>query len=691
VKSQLAYIESFAFFAQTFASFAVKKKSYSPLLRFSFVSILLIFLFTITPVNVHGQSEKLSEIIIDIAEELAADDSDPEAVSTYIERLYELSENPVKLNSSGEKEISRLFFLSDFQVKALADYAHSSGRIISVFELVTIPGFDKETAEMMIPFITLDNKVNINSDSVRWRNTSITNLSIKSGNDDTTSLGSPLKILTKYKFTAGGFSGGFTVEKDPGEKFFSADSHLPDFLSANIAYNGSGMIRRLIVGDYSARFGQGTNINTGIRTGLSLTAPGYMSARDEIKPYTSTDENNFFRGVAAEFSIKNLAVSLFYSGNYIDATLGLSSGSSKDYIDNFYVAGIHNTSSLLLKKDVVYELVYGINLSYNFNNVRIGLAWSEDRFSLPVNPTGQAPEDIFDFEGDRNNLYTVYYSSLIKRILLYGEFSTNEYKKYAFVQGLSFRPSDRLTINFLFRNYNAGYTSYRGKGPGSGSATGNEQGILGNFIFEAAKHLFISGGCDIQYFPWLKYRCSAPSSGMRQEIRVRFLATEKLTIDASYNYRLSMVDNTENTGIPEQKKIITNSLKGSVRYSLYDNLTLGTRFDYKVADPSGSRGMLLLQDMNYRFRQLPVTIWFRYCVFNTDTWDSRLYTYENDLLYSFSIPALSGEGSRSYIMAKWEIRDIAEIRLKYSITSLAENSTTFQERDEIKLQLKVWF
>ena len=164
---------------------------------------------------------------------------------------------------------------------------------------------------------------------------------------------------------------------------------MPDFLSAHFAYNGNGLIRRLIIGDYSARFGQGTNINTGIRTGLSLTAPGYMSASDEIKPYTSTDENNFFRGVAAEFSVKNLGLSLFYSKNNSDATLGSSSGSSKDYIENFYMAGIHNTSSLLLKKDAVSEMAYGINLSYNFNNIRIGLIWSEDRFSLPVNPSGQ--------------------------------------------------------------------------------------------------------------------------------------------------------------------------------------------------------------------------------------------------------------------------------------------------------------
>ena len=142
------------------------------------------------------------------------------------------------------------------------------------------------------------------SDSVRWRNTLLSNFSVKPGNNDTSSLGSPWKILTKYKFTAGGFSGGLTVEKDPGEKFLTGNPPLPDFLSAHIAYNGNGLIRRIIVGDFSARFGQGTNINTGIRRGISLTSPGYMSASDEIKPYTSTDENNFFRGVAAEFSVK---------------------------------------------------------------------------------------------------------------------------------------------------------------------------------------------------------------------------------------------------------------------------------------------------------------------------------------------------------------------------------------------------
>jgi hypothetical protein len=654
------------------------------------IKYILISSLILLPILCCGQETNLSDIITSIAEELASDDSDPEAVSVFIDKLHELAENPVKINSSNENEISRLFFLSDFQVKALSEYVHSTGQIVSVYELAAIPGFDKETAEMIIPFITLENKSVSNSDSVRWRNSMISNFSLKSGNSDTSCLGSACKILTKYKFTSGGFSGGITMEKDPGEKLFNGNPPLPDFLSAHIAFSGNGVIRKIIVGDYSARFGQGTNINSSISTGISLSSPGYMSANDEIKPYTSTEENRFFRGVAAEFSIKNLGLTIFFSKNYSDATIA-SSGSGNDYIENFYAAGVHDTPSLLKKKDAVSEMTYGISLSYNINNLKIGLVWSENKLSLPLKLTGNSPEKILDFTGDKDNIYTIYYNYLIKKILLYGELSADDNKKLAVVQGISFRPSDRLTIGVLFRNYNSGYTTFFGQGPGTGSKTKNENGVLENFTFEAARHLFISGGCDVQHFPWLKYRCSAPSWAIKQEIKVRFLPSEKISVDASYNYRLTMTDNAETTGIPDQDKLITRSFKVSVRYSIYNNLTFGTQIDYKIANPSGSRGMLLFQEISYNFGKVPVTVWARFCPFYTDDWDSRIYVYENDLLYSFSIPALYGKGSRSYIMAKWKISDFAELRIKYGITSSVTTGRSLENTEEIKMQFRVWF
>jgi hypothetical protein len=683
MRNQLIYREFFVPFVQTFVSFVVKNRA-------NIISVLIV-LFTITPQIVIGQSEKLSQSIVEIAEELAADEEDPEAVSVFIDKLNELAENPVKINSASEVEISRLFFLSDFQVKALSDYVHSSGQIVSVYELANIPGFDRETVEMIIPFITLQFKLKNDSDSVRWRNSIISNFSIRSGNNDSSVLGSNWRILTKYKFTAGGFSGGFTIEKDPGEKFFTGLPPLPDFLSAHVAYSGNGVIKRIIVGDYSARFGQGTNINTGMRKGISLVSPGYMSASDEIKPYTSTDAGKFFRGLAAEFSIKGLDLSMFYSKNYSDATISASSDSTGDYIENFYTAGVHNTPSLLQKKDAVYKLTSGIAVSYNFNNLKVGLVWSDTRLSLPLYLSGNDPGEINNFTGNRSTLYTLYYNSFIKKIMFYGEISADNNKKYAFVQGFSFRPSDRLTISFLFRNYNPGYTTFFGQGAGSGSKTTNEIGFMGCFSYEAARHLFVSGGCDIQHFPWLRYRCSAPSIGVRKEIKARYLASEKVTLDVNYNYRLSMVDNGETQGIPIQDKVITRSIKASSRYSIHENLTLGTRIDYKVTNPGRSRGFSLLQEITYSFRHLPVTIWARYCIFNTADWYSRIYTYENDLLYSYNVPALYGEGSRSYIMVKWKIADYAELRVKYGIISSFTPGKSLANTEEIKMQFRIWF
>lgn len=655
------------------------------------IKYILIIILLFFSIKSFCQEAKLSEIITGIAEELASDESDPEATALFIEQLHDLNDEPVNINSTDKTELSRLFFLTEFQIKALADYTRHSGKIVSPFEIANIPGFDRETAEMMIPFITLENRMNSFADSAIFRSSLLSNFSVKSSDYDTIAPGSPIKFLTKYKFTSGNISGGFTAEKDQGEKLIYGYPPQPDFLSANLSISGNRFVRRIIIGDYSARFGQGTNINTGIRTRLSLTTPGYMSGRDEIKPYTSSDENNFFRGVATQFQINNLGLSVFYSINKIDATLNSADSISNDYIESFYRSGLHNTSSSLLKKDVAAETTYGANLSYSFSTLKIGITFSESRFSLPVNITGNNPDEIYDFRGDKNQAATFYYSWLIKKMILAGEFSSDERNKSAIVQGITFKPADRLIINILYRNSQPGYRSFHSNGPGSSSSGDNMKGLLAGFTFEAAKYLFISAGCDLQHFPWLKYRCSAPSLAKREEVKIKYIPSERFSAELYFFERFSILDKQECSGIKKQEEVISKAIKCVAKYSPSENLTLSTRFDYKVVDPSGTKGMLLLQDLNYRFRTVPISLWFRYCIFKTSDWDSRLYTWENDLLYSFSIPALSGEGSRSYLVAGWKIWDGAELRVKYGITTMTDDKDVLKNTEELRMQLRLRF
>ena len=656
---------------------------------------ILKYIITVLPFyitfSVSGQESNLTEVISSIAEDMTDNDSDPETITLFVEQLQELSMNPVKINTGDESEISRLFFLSDFQIKSIADYVKSSGNILSVYEIAVIPGFDQLTAERMMPFISLIAGSTSHNDTIIRRNTLLTNLIFKPGARDTTSPGSQLKSLTKYKFTAGRFSAGFTSEKDAGEKFLTGSIPLPDFLSGYLSYSGRRFIRKIIAGDFSARFGQGTNINTGLRTSLSLASTGYMPARDEIRPYTSTDENSFFRGVAAEFSLKKLSLSMFCSQNRIDATLGMSADSMDYFVENLYISGLHNTESLISKKDALVLTSYGLNLSYNLKSLRLGVLWAENRFNLPFRKDSGKPEELYEFEGKKNQIYSICYNSQIRRILLSGELAFNDVNNFAIVQGVNLRPSDRLTVNFLYRYYSPGFTTFTGKGPGSGTTTNNENGILGNFTFEAAKHLFISAGCDITYFPWLKYRCSFPSMAKKEEIKLRYLPSENLAFDISFYMRSSMLDDQNENGIAAIARTRTLTFKSLIKYSLNENLTFASRADYKIADPSGSKGVLLSQDIICRFRQIPVTVWFRYCIFSTEDWDSRLYIYENDLLQSFSIPALSGKGERNYLMVKWDISNTAEMRIKYGVTSLTGDGVIKENKDELKLQFRIRF
>ena len=88
-------------------------------------------------------------------------------------------------------------------------------------------------------------------------------------------------------------------------------------------------------------------------------------------------------------------------------------------------------------------------------------------------------------------------------------------------------------------------------------------------------------------------------------------------------------------------------------------------------------------------RSIPVSFWLRYAVFRTDDYDSRIYTWENDLLYTFSIPALYGSGSRFYIMAAWKITGRAELRFKYGILSDSNSPGEPGDTEEFRLQLKL--
>ena len=77
------------------------------------------------------------------------------------------------------------------------------------------------------------------------------------------------------------------------------------------------------------------------------------------------------------------------------------------------------------------------------------------------------------------------------------------------------------------------------------------------------------------------------------------------------------------------------------------------------------KGLLLFTDINFR----PTSgIYFagRIIFFRTDSYDSRVYEFENDLTGVISNPALFGEGMKWYFVLKYKSNFGATVSFKYS-------------------------
>jgi len=107
------------------------------------------------------------------------------------------------------------------------------------------------------------------------------------------------------------------------------------------------------------------------------------------------------------------------------------------------------------------------------------------------------------------------------------------------------------------------------------------------------------------------------------------------------------------------------------------------------------QGFMIYQDAVYSPLASPWTFSARVTLFDTDDYDSRIYTYENDLIYYYAIPAFSDQGSRFYINVRYKgIRNLtAEIKFaqtrQLDVTSIGSGNDEIQGniRSEIRAQV----
>ena len=76
---------------------------------------------------------------------------------------------------------------------------------------------------------------------------------------------------------------------------------------------------------------------------------------------------------------------------------------------------------------------------------------------------------------------------------------------------------------------------------------------------------------------------------------------------------------------------------------------------------------MFFQDLVYSPAKLPLKSYVRFVVFNTGSYDARVYAYENDLLYNYSVPAYYGKGMRAYMNLSYKVSPMIGLWLKLQI------------------------
>jgi len=118
----------------------------------------------------------------------------------------------------------------------------------------------------------------------------------------------------------------------------------------------------------------------------------------------------------------------------------------------------------------------------------------------------------------------------------------------------------------------------------------------------------------------------------------------------------------------------------------------------KSAGEDWERGFLIYQDLRVQpFSKLRID--GRVTLFDTDSFNTRVYQFESDLLYVMSNTVLYDQGQRVYATVKYDATSFLDIWFKYGLTIFEDrhfissglNEIEGNIRNSIGVQIKLQF
>ena len=662
--------------------------------RFIILTALFFSIFTCTGQEIPVSTEQQLENQTDADQGETEDD-------TYLQELEHFRRNPLNLNTADADELKQLRIVTDLQIVNLISYRNLFGKLISIYELQAVPAWDVNTIRKLLPFVTAATPVSLAEEAGKRFSDGDHSLLLRvsqvlekaDGFDKSTSgtkyLGSPQRIFFRYRYTYKNLvQFGLVGDKDAGEQFLKgAQSKGFDFYSFHLFARKIGIIQALALGDFSVNMGQGLIQWQGLAFKKSVDVMGVKRQSAVLRPYSSAGEFYFHRGAGITIRKGRIESTAFVSlrklgGNFVADTVN-----NEDFISSFLTSGYHRTVSENEDRNNLTQTTFGGNVIYRSNKWHVGVNGIYYNFSLPIEKRNE-PYNLYAISGKQWYNFSVDYSYTYKNLHFFGEAAADRNFNKAFVNGLLLSVDPRVDISFVQRTIHMAYQSINGNAFTENTYPTNETGFYAGITIRPATGWRFDMYGDVYKFPWLKYLVDAPSHG--KDYLAQFTYTPNKQVEVYTRFRNETKQSNQSDNISVTNFLATipkQSWRTQVMYKISPALALRNRIELLWYDNKGvnkEKGFLTFFDFIYKPMMRPVSGVLRLQYFETDGYNSRIYAYENDVLYSYSIPAFSDKGFRYYLTLNYDLSKKLSFWLRWAQTIYKNKVTVGSGLDEIQ-------
>jgi hypothetical protein len=600
-----------------------------------------------------------------------------QALDDLAGQLDRWTAEPVDLNGPESAELLAWQLLTPALHQALVDHVARHGPLLSVLELQAIPGFTPDLIRLLQPLVAagppdalatalpLFRRFVRGEDELYLRGGRTLQHAAGFTGEAPAYAGSPDRLYLRYRHRHGTtLSYGFTMEKDAGEPLISPGAlPLPDYWSYHLFIKpGKPWCQMLLLGDFTVRMGQGLVMHNGFGGGKGATATSVKRSGQTLRPYSSVDENTFMRGIGMTVRPRNgIEITVFASrqrqdGNGIPDTSAVPGGTELRGITSLQSSGLHRTAAELADQDVVRATHLGCRIGHAGKRSGFGLNALHTRFGHALMPREELYNQ-FDFRGNALSQFSIDYGFFLGGIHFFGESAISGNGGQAHLHGLLASPHRRINLALVVRHYARDYHALSSNAFGENTLPRNERGLYAGLQVIPAPRWRIDLYQDLWRHPWLRFNVDAPTEGHETFLRASYAIRRRMELFGQCRYRQTSVN--DRLAVEPNARVIPQS-SAQFRLQLNQQLGRGVQFRTRVAWTTyhrpgfSSSGLLIAQDILVDPIGSPWSGTARLALFDTEDYDSRIYAYENDLIYYYAIPAYSDKGTRYYVTLRYK-------------------------------------